>query len=263
MKISFGFWAVCASLFLFCSCSRKGTWQLAWQDDFENGRMDTTVWSRIWRGTADWDNTQDPRDPRLVTFRDGCIVLRGIINDHRDKDDVPHLTGGIWSRDRHPFTCGSKGARFLVRARLQSAQGAWPAVWLMPFDNGPWPTGGEIDIMERLSFDNIIHQTVHTPFTQKNGGIKHSQTTSLDPSVFNEYGVDIFPDSIVFHINGTPTYTYHRDPSLPDSLIQFPFFRDQHFRIDQQLGGGWVGKVKDEDLPVEMEVDWVRHYLRR
>lgn len=44
MKLKFGFLAVCASLFLFCSCSRKGAWQLTWQDDFENGRMDTTVW---------------------------------------------------------------------------------------------------------------------------------------------------------------------------------------------------------------------------
>lgn len=46
----------------------------------------------------------------------------------------------------------------------------------------------------------------------------------------------IFPDSLVFHINGIPTYTYRKDPSLPESEMQFPFFRDQHFRIDQQLG---------------------------
>lgn len=26
------------------------------------------------------------------------------------------------------------------------------------------------------------------------------------------------------------------------------------------LGGTWVGPVDSTDLPVEMEVDWVRHY---
>jgi len=27
-----------------------------------------------------------------------------------------------------------------------------------------------------------------------------------------------------------------------------------------QLGGSWVGNVHPEDLPVEMEIDWVRFY---
>ena len=31
--------------------------------------------------------------------------------------------------------------------------------------------------------------------------------------------------------------------------------------IDMQLGGNWVGPVNPDDLPVEMEIDWVRHYV--
>ena len=27
-----------------------------------------------------------------------------------------------------------------------------------------------------------------------------------------------------------------------------------------QLGGSWVGPVHPEELPVEMEIDWVRFY---
>jgi hypothetical protein len=30
--------------------------------------------------------------------------------------------------------------------------------------------------------------------------------------------------------------------------------------IIMQLGGSWVGKVNPDDLPVEMEIDWVRFY---
>lgn len=30
-----------------------------------------------------------------------------------------------------------------------------------------------------------------------------------------------------------------------------------------QLGGSWVGAVGPEDLPVEMEVDWVHFYQRK
>lgn len=252
-----------SAVILLCACSPHAGWKLTYCDDFKSTQLDTTVWSRIGRGTADWDNTQDPHDPRLVTFRNGCIVLRGIVNDHPETDRAPHLTGGIWSRGKHPFEVGEKGARFVVRARLHGAQGAWPAIWLMPYDNGPWPTGGEIDIMERLSHDSIFHQTVHSTYTQKNGHLRHSQTSPFDPQAFNEYGVDIYPDSLVFHLNGRPTYTYHRDKTLPESAGQYPYFRPQHFRIDQQLGGSWVGKVREADLPVEMEVDWVKHYIRK
>lgn len=27
-----------------------------------------------------------------------------------------------------------------------------------------------------------------------------------------------------------------------------------------QLGGEWVGDIVDADLPVEMEIDWIKHY---
>lgn len=41
---------------------------------------------------------------------------------------------------------------------------------------------------------------------------------------------------------------------------QFPFYIPQYLLIDMQLGGQWVGDVDPADLPVEMEIDWVRYY---
>lgn len=68
---------------LLFGCQSRG-WQLVWSDDFSSGQLDTTVWSRIPRGTPDWQNTQDPNDDRLISWRNGNIVLRGIVNDHLD-----------------------------------------------------------------------------------------------------------------------------------------------------------------------------------
>lgn len=71
------------------------------------------------------------------------------------------------------------------------------------------------------------------------------------------YGVEIHPDKIVFTVNGKETMTY------PATGVkgQFPFYIDQYLLMDMQLGGSWVGGVDPGDLPVEMEIDWVRHYL--
>ena len=41
-----------------------------------------------------------------------------------------------------------------------------------------------------------------------------------------------------------------------------PYFQDQYLILDMQLGGKWVGKVFPEDLPAEMQIDWVRAYVR-
>ena len=75
-------------------------------------------------------------------------------------------------------------------------------------------------------------------------------------------GVDINPDSICFHINHQYTYTYHRIPER-EADGQYPFCIPQYLLLDMQLGGGWVGKVDNADLPVEMEIDWVRFYERK
>lgn len=243
------------------SCAKKEEWKLVWSEDFESEQLDTTVWTRIPRGGSDWMDTQDPVDERLLTWRNGNIVLRGIVNDKQDGDSAKYITTGIWTWDKKPFEHGENASRIVVRAKLQGAQGAWPAIWLMPFDHRPWPTGGEIDIMERLNYDSIAYQTVHSSYTQANPQLTHSTVGTIDPDGFNDYGVDIYKDSLVFHINGQRTYAYLRDTTLLESAGQFPFFCDQHIRIDQQLGGSWVGEVAPEDLPVEMEVDWVKHYL--
>ena len=78
---------------------------------------------------------------------------------------------------------------------------------------------------------------------------------------WNVYGVDILPDSIVFHINGQPTLTYPKINGGADG--QFPFYIPQYLLIDMQLGGQWVGEVDPADLPVEMEVDWVKYYKKK
>ena len=242
------------------NCSRTSQWNLVWEDNFESETLDDAVWSHTDRGTADWQNTQSS-DERCFAFRDGNLILRGIVNDDLQKDMARYLTGGIWTRGKKSFDPG----RIEVRARLQGATGAWPAIWLLPFDQedpaNRWPDGGEIDIMERLNYDSVAYQTVHSHYTYdlQNFEPKTSCTAPIDPDDFNVYGVDIWRDSVVFHINGVRNFAYPRLPEK-DSLGQYPFYKPMHLLIDMQLGGQWVGEVDPEDLPVEMEVDWVRYY---
>lgn len=150
--------SVCGML----ACTHTPKWELVWEDNFDGAEPDTTIWSRIPRGRPDWQNTQS-FDNRCYEMRDGCLILKGIVNDNMDVDTAKYLTGGLWTKDKHAFHRG----RIEVRARLHGARGAWPAIWTLPYeiDKYVWPMGGEVDIMERLNYDSIVYQTVHSHYT--------------------------------------------------------------------------------------------------
>lgn len=72
----------------------------------------------------------------------------------------------------------------------------------------------------------------------------------------------MYQDSLVFFINETRTFAYPRIET--DKEGQFPFTDKKFYLLlDMQLGGSWVGAVDSSDLPVEMEIDWVRFYQKK
>ena len=117
--------------------------------------------------------------------------------------------------------------------------------------------------MERLNHESIAYQTVHSYYTYKLG-IKTpnpGSTAPIDPVDYNIYAVELYPDSVSFYINNKHTHTYPRIETEQEG--QYPFDRSFYLLIDMQLGGSWVGDVDPAQLPVTMEVDWVRFYQQR
>lgn len=234
------------------------TWKLVWQDEFNGPALDTTKWSRITPGTSDW-NRHMSTDDACFHMENGQLFLRGINNPDTLTDSRPFLTGGIWSKGKFAFQYG----RVEIRAKLESAQGAWPAMWMLAEQNkyGPYPKNGEIDIMEHLNFDSLIYQTTHSYYTldlKQRDNPPNSGTSPIDPSVFNTFGISWYPDKIVFQLNGQDTFIYPRVEGVDPS--QWPYDQPFYLLIDQQLGGNWVGKVDPDQLPVQMIVDWVKVY---
>lgn len=128
-------------------------------------------------------------------------------------------------------------------------------------NQGKWPDGGEIDIMERLNHDSIAYQTVHSYYTYVLKEItnpKQGATGPIDPDKFNVYAVEILPDSLIFSINDRQTFTYPRIET--NKKGQYPFGTPFYLLIDMQIEGTWVGKADPKEYPVKMEIDWVKMY---
>lgn len=247
------------ALSLIAGCrAPEEPWVLEWEENFDQpSLLDTTIWGKIPRGTSDWNNYMSDFDS-CYALRDGQLILRGINNDYLPADTAPYLTGGVYSKGKVAFA----DVRIDIRARLHGATGAWPAFWLLP--DTTWPDGGEIDIMERLNNDTLAYQTVHSTYTHTLGIKDHPKqggTGAIDRDDYNIYSVELLRDSLVFFINGQHTLTYPRIET--DQPGQFPFADHAFYLLlDMQLGGNWVGKVDSTDLPVEMEIDWVRFYKK-
>lgn len=246
-------------LFFAFSCTqqeKKSKWKLVWSEDFDGNSLDSSKWSRIPRKKHDWSNYMSSSDS-CYELREGKLLLKGIINTFEISDTARFLTGGVYTKRKQNFTYG----KMAVRAKLHAAKGAWPAFWMLPEKRGAWPDGGEIDIMERLSYDSIIYQTVHTLYTVRLGITDtppHTKTSPFCTDKFNTYSIEIHPDSLVFAINDSTTFSYPKIET--DKEQQYPFGRPYYLLLDMQLGGSWVGSVAEKDLPTYMEIDWVRFY---
>lgn len=261
-NVLLGAW-LCSVIICFSSCksSQQGKgWRLVWEENFNRkGVIDTASWSKIPRGgNADWMKYMSDND-LCYDVTDGNLILKGLVNPDKTTDTATYITGGIYTKDKVNFTYG----KIEVKAKLQGAKGAWPAIWMLPQHTG-WPLGGEIDIMERLNNNNIVYQTVHSNYTFNLGitnNPKHGSTGPINKDDYNVYAVEIYPDSLVFSINGNHTLTYPKIKT--DKEGQYPFGEPFYLLIDMQLEGSWVGKADPADLPVEMKVDWVRYSQKK
>ena len=238
--------------------SHKG-WRLVWSDEFCGEELDKTSWSRCLRYGSPWNRHMSLLDS-LVKVQNGVIELWGINKPEGYQDSLKFLTGGVDSRGLRSI----KNGRIDVRARLDCAQGFWPAIWMMPESNLPLPEAGEIDIMEHLNFDDYIYQTVHSGHIEglRQPKTQHDHKEKVDVTIFNIYSVEITPNEIIYYINHRKTFSYPRLDPEPEG--QYPFDDYEYYMIlSAQLGGHWIGPIEAEQLPVKMEVDYVRFYEKK
>lgn len=234
-------------------------YELVWKDSFRGRELDDTKWSRITRGRPDWRNYMSLNE-NLFELKRGKLHLKAMANEGIDPSDTAaFLTGGVYTKGKFTLTYG----KVEVKAKIQSGKSVWPAIWMLP-QEGAWPVGGEIDIMEHLNYDPCVYQTVHSHYTY-NLKLKNDPRSYVyapfDPDGYNVFGVEILPDRIIFQINGKTTLTYPRVESDEyPSKVQYPFGSPFYILMDMQIGGSWVGPADGRDLPVEMTIDWIKVY---
>jgi beta-glucanase (GH16 family) len=154
--------------------------------------------------------------------------------------------------------------RIEARMKLPSAQGVWPAFWMLA-DPGNWPYTGEIDIMEaKHKNPKSVGGTIHYDaggwhFTGRD------YLSSIDLSAdFHVYAVEWGPDQIKWFVDGNLFHTASPKTTTGNS---WPF-NDGNFYIILNTAVGGPGtpytgtglSPTPGDYPVTTQVDYVRVY---
>jgi beta-glucanase (GH16 family) len=245
------------------------TLTLVWSDEFNGSKLDPAVWffetgdgSQYGADLKGWGNNElQWYLPDNAELDDGKLKITA----RRERANGYNFTSArINTRDRFAFRYG----RIEASIKLPAGQGVWPAFWLLPQDSpyGRWAASGEIDIVEAVNLDgtggNRIYGTIHYGGEFPNNlstGARYTPSTDVTEE-FNTYAVEWDEAEIRWYVNDT---LYAVQNSWSSTAAPFPAPFDQNFYIifNVAVGGNFPGPPSGAtQLPVTMEVDWVRVY---
>ncbi len=275
------------------------SWRLVFAEEFRGDSLNESRWGRIEYEKAyavsgklpDWRRYQS-QDAELVELNrparegeagdaglaevKGMVTLWGKQGSHFNS---AAKEAGILGKDEDTYACGGLSTRRTfafqygyveVRARFDSAAGAWPAIWMVPQKGRPWPQDGEIDILEHLNHDPVVYQTLH--YLANDGrskisgkGVVPREWSKKGRNSWHTYGMLWEKGAITFYVDGKETGRFTAAGSA-----NWPFDRRGnrfYLLIDQQIGGSWVqgapGGRPMADFaasPAAFDIDYVKVY---
>ena len=243
-------------------------YSLIWNDEFSGTELDRDKWNpeKHNPGYTNQELQEYTNSPSNIYVEDGVLVLRALKTERFGKDY--YTSGKVNNRNKCDFTYG----KVVVSAKVPEGQGLWPAIWMMPADQGKygtWPKCGEIDIMEILGHQvDTAHTTIHygDPHAQQQGTIKLEEGTFADG--FHEYCLEWEPGEIRFYVDGNHTITcndwFTAFEGGEEKPFPAPFDQDFYLQLNLAVGGTWPGNP-DETTDFENAkflVDYVRVYQK-
>ncbi len=240
--------------FLFAPCVAQSFqisgWNAVWQDEFNGTSVDHSRWEVAYRENSP-NNEEQFYLPDQVSVSGGQLHIEA---SNQPMGSKPYRSGLVRTWEEHRY------GRWEVRADLPWGQGMWPAIWLLPRDLGtaPWPTGGEIDIMENVGNNTFFvkgsyhyNYTPGTPITSNADYI----TGEDFAAGMHDYAVEWEPGAIRFYVDDNLYHTVEnpiQPQEMPMSLI-----------INLAVGGDWPGSPDGSTVfPQTFDIEYARYWRR-
>lgn len=225
---------------------------LVWSDEFDtNGTPNSENWTYD-IGAGGWGNGESQtytNDAENVYVDNGILYIKA-----KADGSGGYTSARLKSQGLQSFKYG----RIEVSAKLPTAQGTWPAIWMLgdSYATVGWPTCGEIDIMEQKGTDkdNVLG-TFHWLDASSSSNASYGETTTISnaTSEFHTYSLEWTETALKIYVDGVKYTEMANSSDLP--------FNDKFFMILNVAMGGTLGGTIDADFTEDvMEVDYVRVY---
>ena len=239
---------------IFFSSLSYSQYALVWSDEFDNNELNLNKWTYdLGQGDWGWGNNElqfYTNNSANINVDSGYLH---IIAKSQQFAGANYTSARIKTKDLYEFTYGKVEARI----KIPYGQGFWPAFWMLGsnIDDVSWPYCGEIDIMEHVNNENVIHGTHHY---DNNGHNYIGNSVVCDASEFQVYSIEWTPYSIKWYLNGSIYFQNSIDPSsVSKEEFHSPFF----LLLNLAVGGLWPGNPDSStNFPGIMMVDYVRVY---
>ncbi len=283
-RLSLVLLAVSVSGLLNCVTAKaeEESWKLVWSDEFNvDGVPDKTVWSYE-EGYSRNHELQWYQENNAYC-KNGLLVIEAL------KADAPNPLyeegSGDWRKSRERIECtsallktiGTKEflyGRFEVKARIPVGGGSWPAIWLLG-SGMPWPSCGEIDVMEYYRIKGVPHILANAAW----GGDKRHESVWDSAKVPFSHFLEKDPDwASKFHVwrmdwDETAIKIYLDDELINEILLSEtvngkagnhinPFKKPMYLLLNLAIGGDNGGTVDWDCFPMKYEIDYVRVYQK-
>ena len=250
--------------------------ELVFSEEFNNtGKPDAAIWNYE-NGFKRNEELQWYQSDN-ANCKDGRLLIEGKKSDFPNPDYSADSNNWKTSRKTVDYTAASittsgkqswKFGRFEVRARIDTAMGAWPAIWLLG-ENHEWPSCGEIDMLEFYRTDNVPTILANVACgTSKRWNAKWDsskkplaillQSDKDWPRKYHVWRMDWTKDSISLYVDDLLLNT-----TLLSEMINAdgsnPFLQPQYLLLNLALGSNG-GDPSQSKLPITFEVDYVRVY---
>lgn len=259
-------------------------WKLIWSDEFNvDGSYNSDVWEPE-QGFARNHEAQWYQGDNAFC-QDGCLVIEARREKRnnplyrkdasqqdwrRNRKNIVYTSTSLTTRKSFSFTYG----RMEVKAKIPTAGGAWPAIWLLG-KGMEWPSCGEIDVMEYYRINGVPHilanacwgsdkryqaiwNSKRIPFTHFTD--KDSQWADK----FHIWRMDWTPRSISIYLDDELLNEIPLKETVNGTLGNHtnPFQKPQYILLNLALGGDNGGEIDNKQMPMRYLIDYVRVYQR-
>jgi len=231
---------------------RAQNWKLVWSDEFNyNGLPDSAKWGNevgfVRNNELQYYTKQRIENSRVVN---GNLLIIGKKEAYKNAN---YTSASLVTDGKASWAFGKIEARI----KLPKGQGMWPAFWMLGqnIHSVGWPECGEIDIMEHINNEDLLHGTLHW-FNEKH--VSSGGTIPCDVTKFHNYSIEWDKESVKLMLDGKKYW----EVNIKDGINSTEEFHKPHYIIlNLAIGGDWP---KNPDattgFPDTMYVDYVRVY---